>query len=258
MAITGTPVVYCPHGWAQAVQENKVIARLCGILEKYLAPITARIVAVSEFERKFGIQNGIPERKIVTIHNGIRPTPPPFQKADWNDTRLKALYVGRFDRVKGIDVLLKAVKDLEKCVSLRIAGEAVTDDQKLANESSHLTYLGWLKKEEVAAQMDACDVVILPSRFEALSMVALEALRLKKPLIATNVGGTPEIVQNGVNGYLFPKADAQALTALLQNADRQALTEMGERGGELFQKKFSAETMATKVAKLYAELCGKK
>ncbi|MDD2325481.1 MAG: glycosyltransferase [Alphaproteobacteria bacterium] len=251
------PVVYCPHGWATDMEQGAFKKKAITHVERVLSHITARIVAISDYEREQGIKLGIPAHKLVTVYNGIAQVPPPHDPAPWQDERLKILFVGRLDRQKGIDIFLDAIAPLQDTVCARVIGGAVTGGLTVDFKPfPHVEALGWQTPAQIAAQMAAGDVVVMPSRWEGFGLVAVEAMRLSKPVIASNVGGLPEIIQHCKTGYLFPKENVGALTAMLKQVERQKLQELGVAGYKRFLAYFIADRMAKNIYKLYGEIVG--
>ena len=97
---------------------------------------------------------------------------------------------------------------------------------------------------------------MLPSLAEPFGLVILEAMALGRPVIATNAGGPPEIVEEGVTGLLVPPSDPPALAAAIRRlfTDRQATEAMGQRGLERFQARFTAARMAQDMLALYRRI----
>ncbi|MCR4429030.1 MAG: glycosyltransferase family 4 protein [Caldiserica bacterium] len=104
--------------------------------------------------------------------------------------------------------------------------------------------------------VEALDVIVLTSLSEGLPVTLLEAMALKKPVVATRVGGVPEVVKDGVTGFLVPSGDSQGfsrvLISLFKNHD--LMREMGERGRKWVEENFSLSTMAEKTDKVYFEV----
>ena len=114
------------------------------------------------------------------------------------------------------------------------------------------------KRNDVPAIISNLDVSVLSSTSEGLSNVILESMAAGKPVIATNVGGNPEMVVNGITGYFVPPADssamAGAITALLQEPDKAKA--MGAAGKRLVEEKFSKKAMVERYENLYKSLIG--
>ncbi len=142
------------------------------------------------------------------------------------------LFVGRNDRVKGIPYLVEAFELIKKDFpdfKLSLVGEGLPE--------------GKLPLIEVRNRMKNCYCLAVPSITEGLPRVILEAMALSKPVIASNVGGIPDLVKDGENGFLFEVGNveqlAKKLRILLNN--KEMAVEMGKRGRELVQSQFSNE-----------------
>lgn len=249
------PVVYCPHGWVFDVDQPGLARSATQLVERLLSKRCARIVAISESERCKGVSAGIKPARLTVISNGIRDREP-VMPAEWPDHRLRVLFVGRLDRQKGVDVLLSAVADLAEHVCVRVVGQAVVGQGDVAAPGPHVEFMGWMNHDGVAAQLSACDVVVMPSRWEGFGLVAVEAMRASKPVFASNTGGLAEIVLNGRTGRLFPVDDAPALHAMLAAADREQLAEMGRQGRERFVERYTIDHTHRELMRLYAAVAG--
>jgi glycosyltransferase involved in cell wall biosynthesis len=150
------------------------------------------------------------------------------------------LFVGSLDKVKNIPSLLRAAKpvlaDCPQTLFVIIGSGPEKDSlEKLSRElgiSQNVSFLGIIPYDELPAYCAACDVVVLPSWSEGLARILMEASLAAKPIVATDVGGAPDIVVDGETGYLVPVNDDVQLAAkvkeLLQN-DRKA-QQMGDKG----------------------------
>ena len=115
-------------------------------------------------------------------------------------------------------------------------------------------------REDVPQILDSLDVFVLCSLREAFGQAIAQALAMEKPVVATNVGGIPELVKNNQTGLLVPPADSKALArAILELLeDKEKAERLGRNGRKLIEKKFSQETMVEKIEDLYRELLKKK
>jgi glycosyltransferase involved in cell wall biosynthesis len=143
-----------------------------------------------------------------------------------------ALFFGHVRPFKGLDIALRAWHHLKSDVLLLVAGEAwwnaEEEYRQLAKGLHNVRFdFRFIPDSEIATWFAATDVVLAPYRTEAQSGVALTAFHFQRPVIATSVGGIPEIVQDGVNGYLVPPDDPQALATAVDRffseADRAAM-----------------------------------
>ncbi|MGA2537704.1 MAG: glycosyltransferase [Terracidiphilus sp.] len=249
-------IVYCPHGWVFDVEMPAAPRRLLGRIERLLATLTGRIVAISHYEYEAGKKIGIDPGKLVEIVNGIRDLVSKRQ-AVWNDKRLRVLFVGRMDVQKGFDVLVRAVYSLEDQVTVRAIGAAIHSAGKSAgNESAALQnveMLGWMGEEDIAAHMLACDVIVIPSRWEGFGLVAIEAMRAGKAVVATSVGGLRSIVVDGITGRLIPKNDAQSLAMVLTSRSASDWAEMGQAGRTRYLELYTVDRVHRELMSLYRQ-----
>ncbi len=244
-------VIYCPHGWVFDTAQSSAARRAMQATERFLSRWCAAIVCISQAEKMAAERAGITPRKLLVIENGLGISPPTQTAANWQDGRLKALFVGRLDRQKGVDVLLAAVQPLGKRVATRIVGESVLAAGMLRRNSENVEFMGWLDRTAVTSQMTACDVVVVPSRWEGFGLVALEAMRVGKPVVASAVGGLPEIVVDGLTGKLVPPDDAAALSHTLGQLDDRGCARMGAAGRKRFVELYSIDRTHALLKRLY-------
>ena len=247
-------IVYCPHGWAFDRSSSGLKRRLLEIIERSLAPAADRIVAISRHERDEARRIGIAPDRIALVLNGIADLPP-GRAARWDEDRIRLLFVGRMDEQKGFDTLLDAVEPIRDRVALRVIGKAVAS-QSVAprRRSAHVDYLGWRSLAEVATEIAAADVVVIPSRWEGFGLVALEAMRGRCAVIASDVGGLHEIVVDGVTGYLIPPDRPERLMRVLTLHDRATWQAMGWAGRQRYEETFTAARMNDELAGLYDDV----
>lgn len=160
------------------------------------------------------------------------------------------MYAGWFYRLKGLQFLVKAFGRLQEKYphfKLRLVGDGPyrEDLEALAAKFkvSNIEFAGWKPLAEVKDYMKRCYAFVLPSLSEGLGRVLIEAAMLKKPSIGTNVDGIPDIIQDGVNGYLFEPGNIDELTAKLDSlmGNKELAMKMGEAGRKLVEDKFSTE-----------------
>jgi glycosyltransferase involved in cell wall biosynthesis len=248
-------LIYCPHGWAFDMRAPRIKQQSIAVIERVLSWCCDRVVAISDYERMRGINIGIAERRIVAIPNGINAAPPEVPVAAWVDGRLKVLFVGRLDVQKGFDVLLEAIQPIKNRVTVRVIGDSVVERKKFdSQQNDGASYLGWLGPHEIASHMMACDVVVMPSRWEGFGLVAIEAMRLKKPVVASSVGGLVEIIVNGTTGYLVPPDSANALRSCILSLDDVTLKRLGEAGFERFLEMFTVDRTHKTLVHLYEDV----
>jgi glycosyltransferase involved in cell wall biosynthesis len=140
----------------------------------------------------------------------------------------RALFVGALERVKGVDVLLQAWPR----GSLHVVGTGSLS--RLVTDCYKVKWSPVLTPAQVAAALDESWCLVLPSRSEGLPRVVLEAISRGRAVVATRVGGIPDVVEDGVNGLLVPPGDADALRAALERvlSDRALAERLGAAARE--------------------------
>lgn len=169
------------------------------------------------------------------------PTPVP-------DTH-EILYVGQLIKGKGVDLLLKALTHVKEPFHLTIAGSGNAEDslKQLTEDlelEENVNFSGWIAPEELDRLYDQCRILAVPSRWaEPFGMIGLEAMQRARPVVGFDVGGIPDWLETGVNGYTVPEADVQkfadALNRLLY--DHKTAQQFGERGRKKLESEFSFE-----------------
>ncbi|MGE3746106.1 MAG: glycosyltransferase [Sphingomonadaceae bacterium] len=247
-------LIFCPHGWSCDMDVSPRLRAILEAIEKWLARSTDKIIVISRHELVRAKEMGIALKKLALIPNGISETPPPVPPVEWHDDRLKLLFVGRFDRQKGLDVLIEALGPLGHRVALRIVGAPVLSSPPPRSREEFIQYVGWRDRDGVASEMKACDALVVPSRWEGFGLVAVEAMRLGKPVIASAVGGLREILDNGRFGYLVEPGNALELRRVLAQLDRPTLERFAEMGKHRFSDRYTAERMAAQIDILYTDV----
>ena len=253
--LRGYSIIFCPHGWSVDIKGARVVRLVAEVVERVLALNTDQVILISRHEYRRARDLGFGEDKLSLVVSGIRPESPDVQPAPWEDNRLKVLFAGRFDFQKGVDVLLEAVQDLGDRLTVRLVGGGVVNSLRLPESlPSHVTNLGWLDRTDVSAQMKSCDVLVVPSRWEGFGLVAVEAMRLGIPVIASGVGGLREILGDGQYGIVVPPEDPQALRSALLSLTPERLLELSNLGRNRFLAAYSSERMVREIDAVYARI----
>ncbi len=158
----------------------------------------------------------------------VMPNPAPefdmTLKQSRQSGRLRLLFVGQLEIHKGIHLLLDAFLDAEMDARLIIAGEGVEREvvDAMAAENKYITYLGYIGMDQLVQCLEHADALVVPSLcYENSPTVIYEALQAGVPVIAADIGGVGELVEHGVNGYLFPPNDQNALKEAMRRIDGQ-------------------------------------
>lgn len=267
---SGAAVINTVHvvpGAARLDGEGAVSSAARWLLDRSLRSRVDRFVAVSgAVGRALGVQ-GIDAHRIAVIHNGIdiarlRESVARTPGMDVPPGSPRIGYVGRLERVKGCEYFLRAASGvLEQQPEARfvVAGTgslagALAELARSLGIHERVTFAGHLA--EPASLIAALDAVVVPSLSEASGLTAIEALALGTPVVATNVGGVPEVVVDGECGLLVPAANADALrNAMLRVTSDAELAERFRVAGRAHvEQHFSAERMVAQYVELYREL----
>jgi len=212
---------------------------------KHLSKIIWRkarvIIANSEGLKKLA-QKTAPNQKIEIIYNGINTKEFKPVKNKKSSKVLRIICVARLTKIKGIDYLLKALGTLRnKNIVLTLIGDGKEKEnlKELAKDlkiEEKVKFLGSIPHQKIVKYYQESDIFVLPSLNEGMSNTILEAMACKLAIIATNTGGTKELIQG--NGFIVPKADTDAL----RNAIKQFLNNplliksMGEKSRSIAEQ----------------------
>ncbi len=243
--------------------------------EKVAVESAAAVVAVSEGMRAdvLAAYPSVPPDRVRVIRNGIDTSeyaPDPgtdvLERYGVEQARPTVVFVGRITRQKGLPVLLRAAAALDPHAQLVIcAGQPDTPElatevtalvkERQATRSGVVWLSGMLAKREVIQLLTHATVFACPSLYEPLGIVNLEAMACGTAVVASRVGGIPEVVDEGQTGLLVPSNDpaalAEALNALVRDQDRAAA--MGQQGRIRAIAEFGWQAIAEQTAALYAE-----
>lgn len=250
-----TRIVYCAHGWLIDPDRPMRMHRLVAQAERVLAHLTDMIVNISPHEPLFLQRYGFDDARMRLIVSGIADRVPPRPEPRAAGTPLTLLFIGRLDYQKGFDLLLNAAERLPTDMAeIIVVGEAVRSGGETSKEPSTIRYTGWLSRDEVIRQIADADAVVMPSRWEGLPLVALEAMRAGKPLIASNKGAFRYLVDSQTTGVLVDNEDPAFLSAAVAGHDRGDFQIMGTAARRRFVERFGAERMNRELMSLYREL----
>jgi alpha-maltose-1-phosphate synthase len=236
----------------------------------------AAVIAVSDGMRSdiLATYPGVRPDRVHVIRNGIdtqQYSPDPdralLDRYGIDPQRPSVMFVGRITRQKGLPVLLRAAERIDQAAQLVLcAGQADTAElqaevtelvERLRSTRSGVIWLaGMLPREEIIQMLSHATVFVCPSLYEPLGIVNLEAMACGTAVVASAVGGIPEVVADGQTGLLVPPDDEVALAAAINAlvGDPARATELGARGRDRAVAEFSWETIAAQTAALYTDL----
>ena len=242
-----------PHGW---------LVRLLSWLQDLVVSRAGLVIVPSQYLKSIVTTwPEVKEERIKVIYSALFPLSVETPKTDLRN-QLKyegtvLISVGRLVPWKGFALLIPSLVDLQKIipdVTLVIAGdgterkalEALAKETKVADR---VRFVGSLSKDALGAAIRAADIFVLNTGYEGLSHQILEVMDLGVPVVTTNVGGNPELVEDGVNGLLVPYNDKGALIeALVRMAESETLRERCTQNARLKVQEFSKEKVLDELA----------
>lgn len=256
------PLIVTVHGWACAPGTPPVQAAVSRWLERLFGPLASRLITVSEFDRRFGIQAGlVAEQRVVTVHNGM-PDISPDLRANPAGTPPRLVLVARYEPQKDHTTLLHALGGLQNEAweldligdgPLRLQAEALADTLGVRNR---IHFLG--QRKDVAELLARAQISLLISNWEGFPLSILESMRAGLPVVASDVGGVAESVQDEATGYLVPQAGVDQLRdrigRLLRDPELRA--RFGAAGRRRFEQHFTLDEMVRKTLTVYQDVLG--
>ena len=272
--ITGIPVViHTVHGFAFHDQESVWRQLLFRNLEKFASHMCDKMIFISQPLVDWALREKIVLRgdKIAKIYSGIdldrfRPVTEEEKnrvREKWNIRHDDAVIgiVSKLWEGKGHEILIRAFKEVKKDIKvarLIIVGEGplysmLNDLVDRLGLSDSVLFTGF--QMDVAEIISSFDVVVLPSYFEGMGRVLLEAMAMGKPVVASRVGGIPDLVKDSVNGFLITPGDVKELSdALKKLLNNKGLANiMGRDGRKGIIDKFSTDVMVRSISDIYIE-----
>jgi glycosyltransferase involved in cell wall biosynthesis len=234
-------------------------------IERLLSRFTKKVICCSEAVRKFAAEKeGIPRDKLIVIYNGI-PDPNGLKNSTVQDL-IKNLGIPRKSSVigsvaslvqhKGHRYLLEALKNIDNAYLLLIGdGPLRRQLDAMASQlsiASRIIFAG--PQIDVNPYIQAMDIVVLASsEREGLALSLLEAMALSKPIVATRIGGIPEVVDSGRTGILVEPKNSDALATAIHELLRSPhlLQKMGTNGRNRYRKMFTLNQMIQRIEELY-------
>ena len=265
---------------ATSASERATDARLAG--ESHVLTIASRIIAATPAEQaQLTWLYGADAEKIIVIPPGVDLER--FHPIDKVEAKKQVgipcgdkniMFAGRIEPLKGIDTLIQAMALIKQrhpavventCVAI-IGGDPWADDpdaemtrlQQMRQDldiHDFVLFLGAKDQEVLPNYYAAAEMVVMPSHYESFGMVALEAMAMGRPVIASEVGGLAFLIQDGINGYHVPTRNPEALAECIYEllANDQCREEMG-RAARQYAERFDWEIIARRMLAVYQSL----
>lgn len=247
-------VVYCSHGWAFLMDSAPFKKKIFIFIERLLSIKTDKIINISLNEQNKALEAGFLPKKLELINNGVNTRIRKGQtKLDVEKHKINLLFVGRFDKQKGLDILINFFKTYETTnIQLYIVGDSVLKNSQVEIPENVIN-IGWIDNQELDSYYEICDAVIIPSRWEGFGLVAIEAMKNKKTIIVSDRGALPDLAKND-NGYVFSLDDLGTLRIILDSLNKEDLKLKGLNGYNYFIENFTSEIMNREIVNLYRQI----
>ncbi len=215
--------------------------------------------SLSEFINELLIDSGVEEkeiRKVVNIPDIEELESKENMNLETDDDMPTIAFIGVLTKIKGVDLLIKAFQRVGSEAELIIVGDGPErqDLEQLADQSDkEIIFLGQLDHEHIPAVYERSDLIVLPSLWpEPLSRILLESAFFGKPVVATDIGGSPEIIRHGYNGLLFePDVEdlRKKLEYILDRDDKRE--EFSENMEEFFRDELDKDLVIDEIIQFY-------
>lgn len=248
--------LYCPHGGSVHYDSGSIGGKLFFMLERLMERFTDRLIFVSDYERDgFFSKVGSAHCPDSLVYNGL--TEPEFEPISTNKDAADFLYIGMMRDLKGVDLFLNALPMVAEKTGRKISAQLVGDGPDLEAYKSKAQDLGANVETTFHDPMPAREAfglgqtLVVPSRAESMPYIVLEALAAKRTLIATNVGGIPEIFGPYANALVKPD-DVNALaSAMIGQIQNTRVNVESDKFATRIHEMFSASVMADSVMEAY-------
>jgi len=266
--LTGIPIISTVHGWtpiSMKMRGYQMIDRFC--LKRFDKIICVSNLLYGEFAKL-----GVGVDRLVYLPNAVSlPEQRPSQREDARQKLYLPLSekivvaVGRLSPEKGIDILLTAYANqfsTDSGVRLLLVGDGPqrADLEAVARRlgiAERVTFAGFVS--DVASYYAAADLFVMSSHTEGFPMALLEAMAWGLPALATAVGGIPDIVQNGINGFLVQSGNEKQLAVAMGNLlnNRGLAERMGQVARQTITERFAVKQWAHNLERVYTRVCDK-
>ena len=257
-------------------KDNKAMSFLYRLQEpfiKFIIKQAKKIIVANEYEQMI-FSKYCDKSKLSLVRNGINfeymITAPFDFKKKYEISGRMILFLGRFNKVKGIDLLLDAFADICKLkefdnVILVILGADFGYQDEMIEKIEKLKIQNRIKiiqkppREDVIASYHACEFAVLPSRWEMSPLTPLEVFSCKKTVISTNAHGIPYVIIDGKNGLLVPPNNPKKITECIITLldDDKMRDRLGYQGFKMVENECNSKIMAQQILQVYSSILNK-
>ena len=260
------PWIYHVHSPTARDSSRSMLNRINDVVERWSLRNCSKIITVSRSLRRELLERGMERTRVACIPNGVPIVTPIDAVSRTEQTTWKLGMIALFRPRKGLEVLLEALRQWPSSgpkIELDVIGGFECEDYhremlRLVEQyrlQSIVSFSGFTK--DIAGRLANLDGMVLPSLYgEGMPMVVLEALAAAVPVIATSVEGTPEVVRDGIEGYLAEPRDAISLRDALVRftSDRRTWVQLSSQALARHRERYSDLQMAKATAAVYRRL----
>ncbi|QXG76002.1 glycosyltransferase family 4 protein [Modestobacter sp. L9-4] len=240
----------------------RMVRAVGGLIERSTLRRADAVVVLTERTAAALRADGVPAGRINVIPSGFEPTL--FERAPGTAAhdRPRIGYVGRLAAQKRADLLVTAFGAMREEADLVVVGDGPERDRvhaliRASPAADRISTSGFVEHSAVPGVLASLDLLVLPSAYEEMGSVLVEAMVAGLPVVASDVGGIPEVVRHGETGLLVPPGDVPALTAALDRlvADRELRARLAA-GARERSRDYSWPHLSTRVADVYRQVRG--
>ncbi len=266
---TATKVILeLPMAHVDEVWHKRKNAPVRGLGDRFASPAFRNLIktelhqadyinVISTYANESCTRAGISPEKLALTPLGIDlrrfPSPRPKQSSDF-----QLLFVGRLEYMKGVDVLVDALRSIDAPdITLRLAGRVTTgfDVDTLSSLKVETELLGHLSFNELLEAYQEADVMVFPTRSDGMGLVICEAMACGVPVITTTSSGGPDIITDGEDGLLVPPEDPAALHDAILRVynDRTLLSQLASKTRAVIEADFTLDAYRSRITKMIAK-----
>lgn len=256
-------IIYCAHGWAvsQYLAKGSAAHRVVAAIEGSVPALAKRVVNISKHDfdlaknRKYRGRHVMVENAVKDLRqaSGLHS---PSPQTNLDKDKLNLLFVGRHDSQKGLDILIDAFRDVQDTrpdIALHVIGASVRSKEVTIEWPKNVNVVGWVDNSKIDEWYKAVDALVVPSRWEGFGLVVAEAFRNGTPVIASDRGALPYLVEAGKTGEVF-QLSVENLTKLLKNSNKTNLRQMRQACRSAYEERFSPLRFKKEITSLYRDV----
>jgi glycosyltransferase involved in cell wall biosynthesis len=229
-------------------------------IERWGEHFAEAVLVITPRLHRLLLSEGVEEDRIHVIPPGVNPSlfEGPFEDPFSGVGKPRVLFIGRLAPQKGVGTLVEAAGLLEDPgAQILLVGDgperkALERKSERLSVADRLHFVGFFAHERLPAVLAHADLLVLPSLYEELGTVLLEAMQAALPIVASKTGGIPDVIEDGVNGLLVPPGEPEALASVIDRvlADRALAYRLSE-GAQKRGKDYDWEVLAGRVLQVY-------